>query len=731
MAMVVKNNMAAVSTLNTLNRNSGALQKSLAKVSSGMKINSAQDDASGYAISERMRVQIRALDQANQNTQNASSLMKTAEGAVSSTVEILKTLKEKAINAATDTNTDADRKTIQKEVNQFIDQIDDNALVTFNGKYLVEGSKAQAGSATKTAFTSQAFGLKDTQGNDLDGTTALTDLTNRKGEGLEISTSDKITASFVKDGQTYYTTFKVGTTNTLNDVFKNLNGLITGGVFGEPNLTPPADPPTADEVTAAQGVLTDATLMSSANLLTAAQDNATTDANAKKIIDAVKVLVADSANSATNLAASTSVTSVDTVSDAETALKSALGDVYDNLKVKFKNDHGSDGISTAGTLDADVRYMAYGEDGTLGAAETIVSITGENPSANISPGGTEAVGVPPADKDDFVSKMFTSIKNMATALMSGATVNEKDGTTQITSIEQGIKAALDTLSVTNVSATKDGTANIAASGTLDKSGANLYDAHVEKAESSAGAGDGITAASDYAKAVAYDKIVENNTPGAAGATTDFVSSSSDIGLAASGAMTSTADGEIGLTVTALNEGLAGQISGLTISVADSEGNVRKTVNEFMNSFTTSIFAANQSDDLSLKLHVGAQANQSISVGLQDMRSEALGLKGSDGSIIDVSTQPRANAAIAAFDNAIQKALDQQTTIGAIEARLEYTSSNLTTSAENTQAAESAIRDADMAKEMTNYTKNNVLLQAAQSMLAQANQNSSAVLSLLQ
>ena len=134
MAMVVKNNMSAVSTLNTLNKNSSALQKSLSKVSSGMKINSAQDDASGYAISERMRVQIRSLDQANQNTQNGASMMKTAEGAVSSTVEILKTLKDKAINSANDTNTDSDRVTIQKEIDQFIDQIDDNALTTFNSK---------------------------------------------------------------------------------------------------------------------------------------------------------------------------------------------------------------------------------------------------------------------------------------------------------------------------------------------------------------------------------------------------------------------------------------------------------------------------------------------------------------------------------------------------------------------------------------------------------------------
>ena len=81
--------------------------------------------------------------------------------------------------------------------------------------------------------------------------------------------------------------------------------------------------------------------------------------------------------------------------------------------------------------------------------------------------------------------------------------------------------------------------------------------------------------------------------------------------------------------------------------------------------------------------------------------------------------------------ALQKALDEQANIGVVQTRLSYTSSNLTTASENVQNSESTIRDADMAKEMTNYTKNNVLLQAAQSMLAQANQNSSAILSLLQ
>jgi len=99
--------------------------------------------------------------------------------------------------------------------------------------------------------------------------------------------------------------------------------------------------------------------------------------------------------------------------------------------------------------------------------------------------------------------------------------------------------------------------------------------------------------------------------------------------------------------------------------------------------------------------------------------------------LNVSTQMAANAAVNVLDNALSRALNQQTKIGAETSRLEYTSANITTAAENTQASESVIRDADMAKEQMNYTKSSILTQATQAMLAQANQNSSQVLSLLQ
>lgn len=99
--------------------------------------------------------------------------------------------------------------------------------------------------------------------------------------------------------------------------------------------------------------------------------------------------------------------------------------------------------------------------------------------------------------------------------------------------------------------------------------------------------------------------------------------------------------------------------------------------------------------------------------------------------IDVITKRNANIAIRVIDGAIDYALNEATNIGAYLQGLDYTGANITTMNENVQGAESTIRDADMAKEMTEYTKYNVLLQTSQSMLAQANQNISQVLSLLQ
>ncbi len=461
MAMVVKNNTSANNTLNKVDKNSKNLAKSLKKVSSGMRINGAADDASGYAIRERMRVQIRGLDQADANTQTGSSALKTAEGAVESTVDILRTLKEKVINAANDTNTDEDRKIIQKELDQMIDQIDDNAAMTYNGKYLVDGSHNNAvtgedvdgdGNFDGTRTYLANMGFKE----GIDQDTELVNLVDSSERSLGIHSDDSLTVSFVKEGVTYTDVFSpIGTNMTLQNIFEN-----------EPTSSSP------------------------------------------------------------------------------------------------------------------VR-----ESGGSHAAENMEIYVGASASS---------VGI-------------------------------------------------------------------------DSTGEEIF----------------------------------------------------------------TPDGKSAITIRSLNAGLKDQIAGLTLCVNNADGTVNKSANTVLDNFQETVRAQNPSPDNAFVFQVGTKANQAVKVGLTDMRGYALGLKSEDGDALNITNQVSANAAINVLDNALQRALDQQTTLGSIISRLEYTSANIVTSSENTQASESTISDADMAKEMTEYTKNNVLLQASQSMLAQANQNSSAVLSLLQ
>ena len=615
MAMVVKNNMSAITTLNTLNKNSSALSKSLQKVSSGMKINSAADDASGYAISERMRVQIRSLDQANQNTQNGNSMMKVAEGAVSSTVDILKTLKEKAINAANDSNTDADRQTIQKELDQSIDQINDNANVTFNGKYLVDGSKNSQGNATYTTLTNQSLDV-NTKASD-----ELTSLKARNGDSLEIVATDSITVSYVQAGKTHSTTFNVkkddGKIATLQDIFTKAEQIDdTSKIFADANN---------ESVKKSAG--NEAVGKAEADML--AKDTALYGADTAAKIDTTKALKYED-----------KATIDDAAITAASATGAAAATVTDDLAKAI-----SDYNANAANADKKIDVTAFDTQLDKTAADYKLG-TGAS---------TAGVGKANWKNSDKIAFLETLSKDE----------NARNST------DTTIKAAL-----------------------------TAYDAYV-------------TARGD--SDAAHTAVV----------------SSATVGIDAAGDKVDTASGEKGISITANDSGIAGQISGFNISVRDSKGNVKKSANAALDAFGETIRAQNKSADNALTFQVGSNANQSIKVGLTDMRAEALGLKGADGTTLNISTQTKANAAVNVLDNALQKALDQQTTLGSVQSRLEYTSSNLTTASTNVQSAESTIRDADMAKEMTEYTKNNVLMQAAQSMLAQANQSSSSVLSLLQ
>ena len=140
MAMTVLYNSRAQLALSNLNKNNLQANKSLSKLASGEKFVGAQGESASYAISEKMREQLRSLFQDDQNVQNGSSMVKTAERAIDQIVQNLRTMKELAIDAANDSNTDDDRRIIQKEIDQRREVINDIALGTkYNGKILLDG----------------------------------------------------------------------------------------------------------------------------------------------------------------------------------------------------------------------------------------------------------------------------------------------------------------------------------------------------------------------------------------------------------------------------------------------------------------------------------------------------------------------------------------------------------------------------------------------------------------
>jgi flagellin len=147
--MRINHNIAALNTYNKLNSASGAQSKSMEKLSSGLRINRAGDDAAGLAISEKMRGQIRGLDMASKNSQDAISLVQTAEGALNETHDILQRMRELSVQASNDTNTTSDREEIQKELNQMTSEINRIGNTTeFNTQKLLNGEKATTAVAT-------------------------------------------------------------------------------------------------------------------------------------------------------------------------------------------------------------------------------------------------------------------------------------------------------------------------------------------------------------------------------------------------------------------------------------------------------------------------------------------------------------------------------------------------------------------------------------------------------
>ncbi len=592
MAMVVKNNMSAINTLNVLGRNSKELAKQLQQVSSGMKINSAADDASAYAISERMRIQVRSLDATLTNTQNGSSMMKVAEGAVSSTVDALRTFKAKAIDAANDTNTDSDRAIIQKELDQLMNQIDDNAMVTFNGKYLVNG--AMGGNV-----------VADQQDSIVSFMTYLDGCTSGTPQELLDGAIKFGSSGMFEDEAALVNSFVEAMRNSNGDLLEvcgiNLNNDDTGSITGldaGSEQTKTAESVVPEEKTSYGGNTTGSSFIRG---LTVNWPDDISDDMQKAIAGALD---------------SQWLTNCMWLVDESFAINFwEKGTSVRSIDVKFEDDASSDNL-------AYVRN--YYNDGVTSKLELTVNMHYYNNLDLTDKNGAVK------DNPNQLYLDRTLAHEMTHAIMAANIKNFNELPKYV----------------------KEGMAEL------------------------------VHGIDDYRKGKIQSLA---NDPDTLKDVLEHSGAPSDDSAYAAGYMV-----------------------------------LRYMAKQ----------AANSEPEKSAYFQIGTKASQTISIGLGDMRCEALGLTKSDGTAVSVATREKAVSAITVIDRAISRALKQQTIIGAVESRLEFTAANITTAHENVTASESVIRDADMAKSFTAYTRANVLMQTAQSMLGQANQDSSNVLQLL-
>ncbi|SFH70309.1 flagellin [Tindallia magadiensis] len=198
--MRINNNLMAMNTHRQLGIAQGSGSKSMEKLSSGFRINRAGDDAAGLAISEKMRAQIRGLNQASRNAQDGISLIQTAEGALNESHAILQRMRELSVQASNDTNVDVDREEIQKEVIQLTSELNRIANTTeFNTMKLLDGS---ASAQSATGATVEKITTEQLVVNTATGITAGDDAIELKDNQLEISAYNNFDWSDVEDGST-------------------------------------------------------------------------------------------------------------------------------------------------------------------------------------------------------------------------------------------------------------------------------------------------------------------------------------------------------------------------------------------------------------------------------------------------------------------------------------------------------------------------------------------------
>ncbi|MDS1029514.1 flagellin [Bacillota bacterium LX-D] len=633
--MRINHNISALNTYRQLSANGTNTQKSLEKLSSGLRINRAGDDAAGLAISEKMRGQIRGLEMASKNAQDGISLIQTAEGALNEVHSILQRMRELAVQASNDTATDSDRAELQKEVAQLKEEIDRISNTTeFNTKKLLDGSleKAKVAQGTKLQSVELTVGATITAANSTSYDAITIDDTN---DEITLTVGGSTTTVKIAQGTWSKNEFATAVQNAIQSAGGDA-ATISVSVNGSDQLKFVSDGSGSGNVVILSSseagkimglATTDVTVDTTGTTAQAATDALAVNANA--------LTITDGTNDTLTITLGNGI--AQTIDLTATTNEYSTKQIVDLINTAIQGNSALKDKVTA-ALDSNGNVVLGSKGG--------LAITVTNTSLSDDLGLTNGSAV--------------TVSNTATTLLTN--LQDKDGNSFGLKVGDQIK----------ISGNINGTA-ITTNNTLT-----------------------IAADTDVSDLMAQIETAFGLDPGS---------------------VTLDSKGQIQIVG---KDGTANALSNIKLSV---DG--RALFNNKMSSMEETQEAQDANTDASLSMHIGASEGQTMKIDINEMSVRSLALES-----VDVSTQQGAETAITVVNNALEKVSTERSKLGAFQNRLEHTINNLGTSAENLTAAESRIRDVDMAKEMMEFTKNNILTQAAQAMLAQANQQPQGVLQLL-
>ncbi len=768
--MRIQHNIMAMSAYRNYNNNTSAVAKNLEKLSSGYKINRAGDDAAGLAISEKMRAQITGLNAAQKNVKDGISLVKTAEGAMQEIQDMLNRMDYLATQSANGTYDDAvDRNALQKEVDQLRTEINRIASsANFNGIKLLDGSldgsaKAAVAGVEKdmTIAAVKAGGTlgvdtilhQDGSGNG-EPTTFKVDLADFSfaagdGESMTVKVGDntfKLTAGATATGPL-----------TGEDIVKAITGTTVTGVSvslidkdgTEANFNAAADKVSYNGQ--------DFTVTAEGNKLVFTQDAAPNDSTEN--VDGKMDVVISGAGAAagngkwvtgmftpgnigtgatdstgtnpakTNVLADSTITIAAKTADGE-AITFTANDISGTASVADLKA-AIEGLTTKNAAGEDVAFTDLFTVSETGGAFTFTAKTAgagkeEITALTFTPGaatdnsaadagaGYDTAGTAPTQAVLAAAGTWTAGSAAGTSGSGG------DWNVQTIEVFNGTAQTKDRLASTVVTLTEE----------MFQDGAEITIADKTIKVSAADADK-----NDTTKVYIGDMVGD-------GKTLDLAVLSERLSKAAAGNSAWTVSARAGKAGITLMEKT--NADGTSAADAKWDLTTEKGIKETLGFKTAGSAAVAADDSRSLSLQIGdtSESFNQMKVSVGDMHTNAMGT----GSYVDengntvqvtktiadinIGNQAGAAEAINVIKNAINYVSGVRGDLGAIQNRLEHTANNLSVMAENIQDAESTIRDTDVAEEMMSYTKNNILVQSAQAMLAQANQVPQGVLQLL-